>query len=331
MAEVNLSKATRTHRVIMLAYADAQLLDIAGPLEVFARASRWLADQRATTIPAYSVEVVTMEGQMVVTSSGLAIASRPIVREGDAADTFLVTGGIGWRKAARDHELLKYVGRMHRSGCRFGAVCTGSLILATAGLLSGCAATTHWAYVDELQRLEPCCAADRESVYVLSEGIYTSAGVTAGIDMALALVEADHGKLVSLGVAQQLVMYLRRPGSQAQFSRHVANELRDTPFAALERWLIENLDAPARVNDLAARVGLSERHFVRRFTEEVGCSPAKWVRQIRFEAARSQVELGSPSLKDVARRCGYGDEQTLRRAFQAQLGVSPTEYATRFA
>ena len=149
--------------------------------------------------------------------------------------------------------------------------------------------------------------------------------------MALSLVEEDHGKPVALHVAQELVMFLRRPGHQAQFSRHVAAELRDTPFAALERWVLDHLDADLSVTALAARVGLSDRQFVRRFTAEIGAPPAAWVRDLRIAAARRQIEQGAPNLKLVAHRCGFGDEQRLRRAFTAVLGVTPSDYAARFA
>ena len=172
---------------------------------------------------------------------------------------------------------------------------------------------------------------DRTSIYVRDGDIITSAGVTAGMDMALSLVEDDHGRAVALHVAQELVIYLRRPGDQAQFSRHVAAELRDTPFAALESWVIDNLDADLAVAALADRSGLSERQFYRRFTAEIGASPANWVRDLRLAAARRHIEQGARSLKDVARRCGFGDEQRMRRAFQAQLGVTPSDYAQRFS
>jgi transcriptional regulator GlxA family with amidase domain len=319
-----------SHQVTMLAYRGAQMLDIAGPLEVFARASRWMDEHPGLTRGAYEVELVAVDDGPLRMSNGLSIGvSRPIsVLE--KTDTFLVTGGIGWEDASKDPRLIEELRRLAACSSRVGSVCTGSLVLASAGLLAERSATTHWAYLDTLARIEPTCRVDRDSIFVRSDNIFTSAGVTAGIDMALALVESDHGRAVALHVAQQLVMYLRRPGNQAQFSRHLAAELKDSPFAQLEIYVIENLSVDLRVPALAARTGLSERQFVRRFAAETGHTPAAWVRTLRLERARQYVEQGRIGLKEVARRCGYGDEQSLRRAFQQQLGVLPSDYASRF-
>ena len=314
----------------MLAYEQAQSLDIVGPLEVFARASRWLKDHRAQDEAAYDVDVVTMDGGPLRMSNGLSIMT---TRAADivSADTLLVTGGIGCHEAAEDRALLDWLRHMAPRVRRLGGVCTGSIVLAAAGLLRGRTATTHWAYLDKLQAREPSCSVDPSSIFVRSGNIITSAGVTAGMDMALALVEDDHDRSVAVHVAQELVMYLRRPGDQAQFSRHLSIELKDTAFASLDLWVRDNLDRDLSVKALAAQAGMSERHFIRRFTAEIGCPPAAWVRNQRIESARRQLEQGAGALKEVARRCGFGDEQSLRRAFQARLGVAPSEYAARFA
>jgi transcriptional regulator GlxA family with amidase domain len=318
-----------TRRTVMLAYEQAQSLDVIGPLEVFARASRWLRDHRSLVEPAYDVALVTIEGGPLLMSNGLSIMTAPAagVR---SADTLLVTGGIGCHRAAEDQALINWLKDMAPRVRRLGSVCTGSIVLAAAGLLRGHKATTHWAYLDKLQSREPSCNVDRGAIFVRSGNVITSAGVTAGMDMALALVEDDHDRSVAVHVAQELVMYLRRPGDQAQFSRHLAIELKDTPFAALELWVTENLGADLSVRSLAAQAGMSERHFIRRFTAEIGCPPATWVRNLRIEAARRQLEQGAATFKDVARRCGFGDEQSMRRAFQAHLGVTPSDYAARF-
>lgn len=319
-----------TRRIIMLGYPQAQSLDIIGPLEIFARASRWLRDHRNIEEPAYEVVLVTMEGGPLLMSNGLSIITERAA-DVDGADTLLVTGGIGCHRAAEDRELIAWLKRVAPGVRRLGSVCTGAIVLAAAGLLRGQKATTHWAYLDKLQSHDSTCDVDRTSIFVRSGNVITSAGVTAGMDMALALVEDDHDRSVAVHVAQELVMYLRRPGDQAQFSRHLAIELKDTPFASLELWVSENLGGDLSVGTLAAQAGLSERHFVRRFTAEIGCPPATWVRNLRMEAARRQLEQGADSLKEVARRCGFGDEQSLRRVFQARLGVTPSLYAARFA
>lgn len=319
-----------THHVAMLVYDDAQSLDIVGPLEIFARTDRWLRDHRGCE-GAYAIELVAGTSQPVRMSIGLTIGPCRELRHVRAADTLLVTGGVGWERAAADRQLVDWLRAIAPRAGRVAGICTGSLILAAAGLAKGHSVTTHWAYLDRLAELEPDCTVDSTSIFVRSGKTITSAGVTAGMDMALALVEEDHGKTVALHVAQELVMFLRRPGHQAQFSQHVATELRDTPFTALERWVLDHLDGELVVPALAAQVGLSERHFIRRFTAEVGIAPAAWVRSLRMAAARRQIEQGAPNLKEVARRCGFGDEQRLRRAFVAALGVTPSDYAARFA
>jgi transcriptional regulator GlxA family with amidase domain len=314
----------------MLAYEQAQSLDVVGPLEVFARASRWLRDHRGMEEPAYEVALVTIGGGLLLMSNGLSIMTAPAA-DVRSADTLLVTGGIGCYRAAEDQALIDWLKATAPRVRRLGSVCTGSIILAAAGLLRGHKATTHWAYLDRLQSREPSCAVDLASIFVRSGNIITSAGVTAGMDMALALVEDDHDRSVAVHVAQELVMYLRRPGDQAQFSRHLAIELKDTPFASLELWVAEHLGSDLSVKALAVQAGMSDRHFVRRFTAEIGCPPAAWVRNLRIEAARRQLEQGAATLKEVARRCGFGDEQSMRRAFQTRLGVTPSDYAARFA
>jgi transcriptional regulator GlxA family with amidase domain len=262
-------------------------------------------------------------------SNGLSILTAPAAQIG-SVDTLLVTGGIGCAAAAEDPQIIDWLKKIAPRVRRLGSVCTGSIVLAAAGLLQGREATTHWAYFDKLQARDPSCVVDRTSIFVRSGNIITSAGVTAGMDMALALVEDDFDRSVAVHVAQELVMHLRRHGDQAQFSRLLAMELRDTPFASLELWVTEHLDGNLSVGKLAAQARMSERHFIRRFTAEIGCPPATWVRNLRIEAARRQLEQGAESMKDVARRCGFGDEQSMRRAFQARLGVTPSDYAMRF-
>ena len=318
-----------TRLVSMLCFDGAQILDVTGPLEVFSRISRLLLDHHGAEEPPYEVDLVSMAGGPVRMSSGLQMLASPARRR--KIDTLLVSGGIGAIVAAEDRVLTGWLRSAAADARRVAGVCTGAIILAAAGLLANRKATTHWAYLDRLQVRDPSCCVDRNSIYVRDGNIVTSAGVTAGMDMALALVEEDHGRAVALHVAQELVIYLRRPGDQAQFSRHVAAELRDTPFAALESWVLDNLDADLSVRALADRSGFSERQFYRRFGRDIGHSPADWVRDLRLAAARRQIEQGAPSLKEVARRCGFGDEQRMRRAFQARLGVTPSDYADRFS
>ncbi|MGH8285117.1 MAG: GlxA family transcriptional regulator, partial [Steroidobacteraceae bacterium] len=210
-------------------------------------------------------------------------------------------------------------------------ICTGAMVLAAAGLLDGKPATTHWAYCTKLARLAPAAHVEKDALYVRSGKLYTSAGVPAGMDMALAMVEEDWGKATALAVAQELVMFLKRPGGQSQFSRYLEAQQRDDRFGRLELWMLEHLDADLSVERLASRANLSPRHFAREFAAQVGATPAAYVMRVRVEEARRRIEDGATQLKDVARQCGFGDEQRLRRAFRRTLGVTPQDYRARFA
>lgn len=325
------NRPERPHAVVMLGFPNAQILDIAGPLEVFARTSRWLIEHGMRRTPAYTVELVAAEAGPLKMSNGLSMLATRSYRAVDEFDTLLVTGGIGYEAVCHDHEACAWLRGVWSQARRAGSICTGALVLAAAGLIDGQRATTHWAYCGKLSELAPTCEVDPDAIYVRSGNIYTSAGVTTGIDMALALVEEDHGKSVALAVAQELVMFLRRPGGQAQFSRHLAAEARDDRFGQLELWILDHLDEDLAVPRLAEQCGMSERHFAREFAAEIGCTPGARVAELRVEAARRRLEQEPCSLKDVARQCGFGDEQSLRRAFRRALGVTPTEYREWFA
>jgi transcriptional regulator GlxA family with amidase domain len=322
---------SRTHRVVMLAYPQAQVLDITGPLEIFARTSRWLRDHRGARATAYEIELVAAEAGRIETSGGLELVAAHAYRDAGRADTLLIAGGIGYEAAIQDEKMLAWIRAQSRRVTRIGSICTGALVLAAAGLLDGKAATTHWAYCTRLASLAPAARIEADALYVRSGKLYTSAGVTAGMDMALAMVEADWGKAIALAVAQELVMFLKRPGGQSQFSRYLEAQKRDDRFGRLELWILEHLDADLSVDRLAARANLSPRHFAREFTARIGSTPAAFVERIRVEEARRRIEEGATHLKDVAKHCGFGDEQRLRRAFRRALGVTPQDYRSRFA
>ncbi|HVI34260.1 GlxA family transcriptional regulator [Phenylobacterium sp.] len=319
-----------THRVAMLAFPDAQVLDVIGPLEVFSRTARWLADTWGRAEPAYSVEVVAAQAGPVRMSSGLELTASRSFRDLDACDTLLVAGGIGWAGAAQDAGLLAWLRGMAGQVERLGSICTGALILGAAGLLEGRAATTHWAYCDRLAALAPGCDIAPDAIFVESGGVFTSAGVTTGMDLALEMVERDWGKATAVAVAQELVIYRKRPGGQGQFSRFLEAERREDVFGRLQLWVLDHLDEDLPLERLAAVAGMSPRHFSRRFRAEMGATPAAWVGKVRLEEARRRLESGAGSLKDVARGCGFQDEQNLRRAFRRRLGVAPSDYRERF-
>jgi len=325
------ARPSRPHKVAMLAYPQAQILDITGPLEIFARTSRWLCDHAGRRTPAYEIDLVAARRGLLTTSGGLQIRATCSIRELGRTDTLLVTGGLGYQAAARQHALLQWIRTQAAKAQRIGSVCTGALVLARVGLLDGQTVTTHWAYCAELARLAPRALVQADALYVRSGKLYTSAGVTAGMDMALAMVEEDWGKTVALAVAQELVMFLKRPGGQSQFSRLLAAQQRDDTFGRLEMWILEHLDTDLSIPRLAEQTNLSPRHFARRFLDRVGTTPAAYVARARLEAARRRLEDGAEHLKEVARACGFGDEQSLRRAFKQTLGVTPQEYRARFA
>ena len=321
---------TTPHRIVLLGYPDAQILDVVGPLEVFARTARWLSDRRLVSGPVYETELIGLTAGPIATSGGLALTAQRSFREVAEADTLLVAGGIGWESAAADPALLAWLRAMAPRVQRIGSICTGSLVLAAAGLLAGRRATTHWGYFDDLARLAPDCAVEPDAIFVQDGRLFTSAGVTTGMDMALELVEQDHGKAVAVGVAQALVIYRKRPGGQAQFSRFLEAEKREDRLGQLQLWILDHLEEDLPLERLAEAAGMSARHFSRRFKDEMGATPAAYVGRLRLEEARRRLEGGAHSLKDVARTCGFADEQNLRRAFRRHVGVAPSEYRERF-
>lgn len=318
------------HRVVMLAYPEAQILDVTGPLEVFGRAARWIRDRGLTGGPDYEVEVVAATAGPLRTSSGLELLARRSCFEVDAeeVDTFLITGGIGYDRALEHTDLVGWIREIWRSAPRVGSICTGALVAARAGLLEGPAAT-HWAYCDELA--DTGVEVDSDAVFVRSGKTYTSAGVTAGMDMALAMLEEDWGQPVALAVAQELVLYLKRPGGQSQFSRLLQTQMEESDrFERLCLWIQDHLDSDLSVPSLARRVNLSVRHFSRSFSREVGLPPGRYVQQLRVEAARRKLESSELSVQQIVTACGFASAEQMRRVFQRRLGTSPSDYRRRF-
>lgn len=330
MAAASRRRERRTHRVAMLGFPRAQVLDIVGPLEVFSRTARWLTEHRAARVPAYAVEFVSAHAGPVAMSNGLQLIASRRYADFAGADTLLVAGGIGWEEAIQDRRMMAWLVAQSGRVKRLGSICNGAMLLAAAGLLDGRKATTHWAYLDQLAALAPAARLERDALYVRSGNVYTSAGVTAGMDLALALVEEDHGKAVALAVAQELVLFLKRPGGQSQFSRHLQAQRRDDLFGELELWMLENPDADFSVAKLARRMNMSPRHFARLFAKRLGVSPGAYARRLRVEQARLRIEEGAAKFKRIARECGFADEQALRRSFQAVVGITPAEYRQRF-
>ena len=321
---------TPAHHIWMLAYGGMQALDLTGPHEVFAAANQ-AAKALKVEGPSYVLHVVGVDGTTVITESGLRIGVESLPKNLADIDTLLIPGGDGARTQRADDAVLQWVAAAGRVTARLACVCTGSFIAAEAGLLNGKRVTTHWARARRLAARYPLLDVDPDAIYIRDGDTWTSAGVTAGIDLALAMVEADLGSRVAQEVARWLVVFLRRPGGQSQFAPTVwAARSGDGPVRLAQEIIDLDPAAVTSIADLAARVGLSLRHFARVFRDEVGDTPARYLEQVRVTAARQQLEATRDGLPAVAARCGFGTSETLRRVFQRRLGVSPDDYRKRF-
>lgn len=311
--------------VELLAFPQVQILDVTGPLQVFATANDIVGD----AVPPYAIHVVSQAGSAVTSSSGMGLLAHPLPPLGSALDTLIVAGGPGIEAAAADEALVDWVQRRGRQARRFASVCTGAVLLATSGLLDGRRAATHWTLCSELARRFPSVQVQPDPIFVQDGPAWTSAGVTAGIDLALALVEEDLGRSVALAVARYLVVFLKRPGGQAQFSAALALQ-DDGRFDTLHSWMGAHLSGDLSLAVLADQTGMSTRSFSRHYLEATGQTPARAVESLRVEAARSLLMNSRLPVKRVAQRCGFGSEETMRRSFLRLLAATPQEYRARF-
>ena len=324
--------------IACLIYPDVMSLDVTGPLQVFASAN--VECQRQGLAAAYQLRVLADQPGPVATSAGFQLVAEQAWADCAASDldTLLIPGGLGETAQCANLPLLAWLSSVEPQVRRLGSVCSGALILAAAGLLDGRRATTHWADVPALQAHQHIKVdGDRLHTYD-PEGrdgdahVFTSAGVTAGIDLALALVEADLGRPLALAVARRLVMFLRRPGGQAQFSALLAPDANCTPrLLGLLEWIAQNLAADLSLEALAQRANLSSRSLSRLFVQELGTGPGRYVEQLRLEAARNLLQGSGASIGTVARLTGFRHPENLRRTFHKHLSVSPQDYAERFA
>lgn len=315
--------------VEIIAYPKVQLLDVAGPLQVFASANELLA--RRGEPPLYAPRVVSANAPMVTASAGLGLVVTPLPSPQAALDTFIVAGGPGVHAAATDRALLGWVRSRARRARRTASVCTGAFLLAAAGLLDGKCAVTHWLHCAELARRYPAIRVEPDPIFVRDGAIWTSAGVTAAIDLALALVEEDAGRALALAVARHLVVFLKRPGGQAQFSSALSLQGAEERFGALHDWMAGRLASDLSLPALAQKAGMSERSFSRRYAEATGITPARAVERMRVEEARRLLSDTRLPLKRVAKQCGFGSEETLRRSFLRLLAATPQDYRARFS
>ncbi len=316
----------KPRNVAILALPGVQLLDVCGPLDVFAEANAQVAAE------VYQLRIIASRAGPIRSSSGARLLPDFIVgdRMPEKLDTLLVAGCPNAADASPDARVLDWLRKAVPTVRRYGSVCSGAFFLAAAGLLEGRRITTHWAVAARLAQAFPGVIIDADAIHVRDGRIRTAAGVTAGLDLALALVEEDLGRDVALKVAGQLVMFFKRPGGQLQFSRHgTAVPAGRSGLQEVQRWIVANPGLPHDIPSLAARLGLSARHFTRLFTHEVGTTPAAWVEQARVTAARALLESGDAAPKQVAAQCGFANADTLRRTFARHVGVTPAEYRKR--
>jgi transcriptional regulator GlxA family with amidase domain len=311
-------------RVILVAFDGAQGLDVFGPAEVFAGVGR------LTGKPAYEVVVAAAGKRKVVATSGIPIGARDLVRlRPRARDTVLVVGGEegAIRRAVESRALVSWIARAAKVVERIGSVCSGAFVLAAAGVLDGRRAATHWSACDDLARFRPQVTVDRDAIFVNEGRLWTSAGVTAGIDMSLAMVERDHGRRVADAVAARLVLYARRPGYQSQFSELlVAQTSASDTLGTAIAWARSNLHRSIDVPDLARKAAMSVRTLHRRCADELGTTPAKLIERIRVEQARTLLSTTHLAQKSIAAQCGFTSGARLTRAFERTMGVAPSEY-----
>lgn len=333
--------APHPKRVLILAPAPAQLLDLAGPAEVFSQAGRLFAQSKGGSadapVPLYEVTVAIVPGPTEgrTTSCGLRLATGPspaeLLADDRPLDTLILAGGEGARTRAEEPDLREAVGRLAGRARRVASVCTGAFVLAATGLLDGRRTATHWRWCGHLARRYPRLRVEPEPIYTRDGNIWTSAGVTAGMDMTLALVEEDHGHGLALAIARELVMFLRRPGGQGQFSAALAAQTAQGPdLRDLVAWISDNLHRPLTVETLAARTRFGPRQFARVFAQAFGFPPGLMVDRMRIEAARRFLEETPQGLAAIAAACGFGTEEALRRAFLRHLGIPPGAYRDRF-
>ena len=307
-------------RVVIVGFPECMSLDVVGPAEVFASAG------------AYDVELVAPDPEPFFMTNGLRVVpERGIDDVRGHIDTLVIAGGQGTRRAASDPRVIGWVRDAAKRSRRVTSVCSGAFVLAAAGLLDGRRATTHWQWCDALAQMFPEVQIESDAIFVADGNVYTSAGVTAGMDLALALVEEDLGPEVAREVAQQLVVFLRRPGGQSQFSAQIATPAAERePLRDVQGYIAANAAADLSVPTLALRAAMSPRNFARAFRRETGMTPAAYVESVRVEQARIALEGSEAQVEAVARHCGFGTVETMRRAFHRRLGIGPAAYRSRF-
>ncbi len=320
-----------TRRISILTFPRVHLMNLAGPLDVFARASQALTRDGKRKSAAYEIELLTTDDLPVTTASGLGlVGGRQWTQAVEPIDTLLLVAGTSGVDSPIAPELLAWLRASADSVRRIGSVCSGAFALAAAGILDGRRATTHWKLADKLAQRYPQVSVDADKIFVQDGNVWTSAGVSTGADLALAMVEEDHGHGLALEIARHMVLFLRRPGGQSQFSSQLAAQAADLqPIRELIAWISEHLDTDLSVPVLARRAGMSARNFSRVFSQQVGTTPARFVARIRLQAAKARLEATTDNVETIASRAGFGDGETLRRQLRLEAGATPRLYRAR--
>ncbi|MBX2885500.1 MAG: helix-turn-helix domain-containing protein [Granulosicoccus sp.] len=322
------SNHTDTKLVVFVVYPDFVLLDLVGPLQVFTHA---INEQSGAS--AYSTVITSIDGGSVSSNTVVPISTEPLNRFlNQSIHTLVIIGGDGAYQAMRDDELINTIVKLGSQVARICSVCSGALILAAAGFLNGKRAVTHWEDCDQLQTLFPEICVELDPIYVKDGNVWTSAGITTGMDMALAIVTEDLGRSAALKMARSIVVPMIRSGGQSQFSTALRRQINDSAgqFDELHAWIKNNLHLELYVEQLAAKVNMSARNFSRRYTSQMKMTPAKAVEAIRVEAARDLLEMTNMGVSKIAAQCGFRDHERLRRAFLRVLNTSPAEYRRQF-
>ncbi len=320
----------KRRKVIVIVYEDVNLLDASGPIQTFAQANR--IDEN--TFYDYQTIAVSKKGGLIKTSSTIVLDTVDLHSvKLSATDTVIIAGGMGIERIMDDEVLINWIQAAHKQSSRIGSVCTGAYLLANTGLLDGKRATTHWLSLDDFQQAFPKTTVVNDAIYVCDQGIWSSAGITAGIDLALAMLAEEIGDEASLEVARQLVVYMKRSGGQAQFSQPLNLQMKDSSgiFNQLHVWIKESLNLDLSVERLAEYMNMSSRTFYRSYKQQTGITPAKAVEKLRTEFVKQRLEDRNFSIAAIVTKSGFNTEERMRRAFINQFGISPIEYRRRFA
>jgi transcriptional regulator GlxA family with amidase domain len=332
-SKLSSQETTRFRRIGFVIYPDCEILDVCGPFEAFWFADRMLGLLGRTQEPSYQLLVLGAAPGPIRTMSGMEVVATH--RYGDITDrldTLVVVGGLGCEEASKDRDLVEWVRSIAPKARRVASICSGAFILAAAGLLHHRRVTTHWMYSDLLAKTYPSIEVDANLIFARDGNIYTSGGITTGIDLALALVEEDLGPEVMLGVSRALIVYPKRPGGQSQFRGHTSplEKPMRPDFSELQAWMLAHPEADLSVSALADRMAMSPRNFSRLFHSETGLAPAEFAERARADAARYKLEQTLLPVETIAEECGFGNAERMRRTFQRLFDTSPTDYRARF-